>query len=301
MTRLTSRISFGSCPRVRSAARQLAKMPGCESIKVPGYPLEECDQLLEWINADDIEGLAMRRFCEDFPLLAGLACHGTKRFDAARRRSTVEEAYGFIIDEIVTEGLVGEHDEHPTGGIPRSVLEKFRGVALRMRDFDSYHTDLRMANILRMLRRLPADFVPATALGLLNVERLEYFIESLECNEGTNLVGPGVLEGDHGFAIPFTNAELASLLAPLAAQGFSELPENVAKFESHEIAMYGAKLAGFEAQASDFVSGNTDEMEAFAFTLLKQALLDEGVFTVCQKARDYCKQQDDAPEAPSFR
>src|SRR3981081_3929052 len=35
MTRLMSKISFGWCPRVRSAARQLAKMPGCESIRVP--------------------------------------------------------------------------------------------------------------------------------------------------------------------------------------------------------------------------------------------------------------------------
>jgi hypothetical protein len=102
-----------------------------------------------------------------------------------------------------------------------------------------------------------------------------------------------------GFAIPFTNRELASLLAPLAAQGFSELPENAA-YNPFDLAIYGAKLAGFEAQASDFVSGKTDEMEAFAFTSLKQALLDEGVFAICQKARDYCKQQDDAPDAPSF-
>ena len=35
MTRLMSRISFGWCPSVRSAAWQLAKMPGCESIRVP--------------------------------------------------------------------------------------------------------------------------------------------------------------------------------------------------------------------------------------------------------------------------
>jgi hypothetical protein len=41
-------------------------------------------------------------------------------------------------------------------------------------------------------------------------------------------------------------------------------------------------------------------MEAFAFTSLKQALLDEGVFAVCQKAQDYCNQQDDEPEAPSL-
>lgn len=265
------------------------------------YPLEECNERLKWINADDIEGLAMRRFCEDFPLLAGLACHGTRRFDAARRGSTVDEAYGFIIDEIVAEGLVGQHDDHPTGGIPRSVVEKFRCVALRMQDFDDYHTNLRIANILRMLRRLPADFVPTTAVGLLNVERLEYFIAALECNEGTNLVGPDVLGGDYGFAIPFTDAELASLLAPLAAQGFSELPENVAKFDQHDFAIYGAKLAGFEAQASDFDSGKTDEMEPLAFTSLKKALLEEGVFVVCQKARDYCKQQDETPEAPSLR
>ena len=70
------------------------------------YTLEECNQRLEWINSDDIEGRAMRRFCEDFPLLAGLACHGTRRFDAARRGSTVDEAYGFIFDEIVADGLV---------------------------------------------------------------------------------------------------------------------------------------------------------------------------------------------------
>src|SRR6266496_4151763 len=35
MVRLMSSVSSGSCPRARSAARQLAKMPGCESIKVP--------------------------------------------------------------------------------------------------------------------------------------------------------------------------------------------------------------------------------------------------------------------------
>jgi hypothetical protein len=35
MLRLISRVSSGSCPRARRAARQLAKMPGYESIKVP--------------------------------------------------------------------------------------------------------------------------------------------------------------------------------------------------------------------------------------------------------------------------
>ncbi len=40
MTRFISRVSSGSCPRARSAARQLAKIPGCESIKVPSRSLE---------------------------------------------------------------------------------------------------------------------------------------------------------------------------------------------------------------------------------------------------------------------
>lgn len=145
---------------------------------------------------------------------------------------------------------------------------------------------------------LPLNDLPSDS----PVQQDHFAVDGERCAaEGTNLVGPGVLVGDYGFAIPFTDAELASLLAPLAAQGFSELPENVTKFDQHDLAMYGAKLAGCEAQASDFDSGKTDEMEAFAFTSLKQALLDEGVFAVFQKARDYCKQQDETPEAPSLR
>ena len=35
MKRLMSRESFGPCPRARNAVRQLAKMPGYESTKVP--------------------------------------------------------------------------------------------------------------------------------------------------------------------------------------------------------------------------------------------------------------------------
>jgi len=57
------------------------------------------------------------------------------------------------------------------------------------------------------------------------------------------------------------------------------------KFDQHNFAIYGAKLAGFEAQASDFDSIKTDEMEAFAFTSLKRALLDDGVFAVPVKKR----------------
>jgi hypothetical protein len=253
------------------------------------------DDPYTWICGSDPASVAMKRFVLRYPLLGGLATYEFAEGD------TADEAYGKLMRNFSENGFLREnrYDAKRTGPIPAGFFARIEGVKPPKCLFVPDEEEVpRMADAVRLARRLPPDFLPATTRGWMALIGIGATFRMLTDDAPERRdVGEAIDDG-YGCALEVDDADLARMFDPAKGR-FDDMTPMHAEDAFHaagHLARHGVRLAGH----GDWLAGVDysafelpADVLAVDFSELKAALATDGFAETLRLASQHPDELDD--------
>jgi hypothetical protein len=267
------------------------------------------EKAYEWIAGDEAVKQGMKKFVRDFPMLALAVFYGGDTYEAATAGKTPEESYKIAVDHVIANGLpcdAGVLDGiWSVGPMSMEFLDSMRGLKVDVSGMGLDQSVITVVEAIDLARRLPVGSLPLDRAGFLSLCDCGTVLRELQSDDGSVTSGFGRGEG---FAMVFTDAEVAQMFAGAAAVKFANLPKKLeGSISMQSLGCYGVLLAGHEDWIRKHIQDHFKNVHATPpgmtdFSALKSALVSEGFVAVQNNAVAFFKEalaNTEMDQAPS--